>query len=381
VRAARVALRVALVGVSVVVAVELALHVFDIRPPAAAGYPEGLYVADPDTRYRLASSFRGVMAGDPPVAIETNAQGFRDAPFAPKQPGTFRILALGDSFGFGHGVPVNAAYPDRLEQMLSTPARPVEVLNLGVPGYNTRQELAQLEHLGPALAPDLVLVGCYLGNDPSGNLERRSHPARARFGVLVAAAPDEPEWSVTLRAFTLKHSYLARSVRAWLANRNLTAVRNSAGGVMGAVCETLDWDAGSALDLFLAEPTDDAAEAMRLTEDALARLAGVARGMGSGFAAVLLPAPLQYDPRWLAFAHDACGIDPAAYDVDRPNRALLDAGARDGYPVLDLTPIFRARQATDLEALLYADVHFNAAGHALAAQEIAMYFTELHLVE
>jgi lysophospholipase L1-like esterase len=367
--------------VGVLAATELALHVLDIRPPAAAGYPEGLYVADAATGYGLARDFTGVMAGDPPIEIRTNAQGFRDAPFAPKAPGTLRIAALGDSFGFGHGVPVEAAYPDRIEGLLSTAERPVEVLNLGVPGYNTRQELAQLASLGPELAPDLVLVGCYLGNDPSGNLTRRSPPARVRFGVLVAAGENESDWRVTLRAFTFKYSLIARHIRAKLKSRNLTAVRNSEGGVIGAVCETLAWDAGSALDLFRAHPTADVDEAFRLTEAALADIASRARDLGARTAVVLLPAPLQYDPRFLALAHDACGIDPAEYDVDRPNRLLLDAGARDGYPVLDLTPAFRARQTSDLAALLYTDVHFNAAGHALAAEEIAVFLTELGLVE
>jgi len=377
----RAVLRIALVGAGMLVAIELALHVLDVRPPSPAGYPEGLYVGAPGGGWALAPDFTGEMAGEPPIEIRTNPGGFRDAPFEPKAPGVFRIVALGDSFGFGHGVEVDAAYPDLLEQMLSTPERPVEVLNLGVPGYNTQMELAQLRRLGAELEPDLVLLGLYLGNDPSCNLERRSPPPRPRFGVLVAAGLDEPEWQVTLRAFTLKHSLIARNLRAWWRERKLNAVKDSDGGVLAAVCENLGWDAGQALDLFLAEPTDDAREAMDRTEAALRELATEARALDAELAVALLPAPLQYAPAFLAFAHESCGIDPADYDVDRPNRALGDAGARDGYPVLDLTPIFRARQTADPSKLLFADVHFNAAGHALAAQEMAMFLLELGLVE
>jgi lysophospholipase L1-like esterase len=379
--ALRRALRVALALLAVLVTTEAALRVLDLRPPAAAGYPEGLYAAEPEVGYALTPGFTGAMAGEPPVEVRTNQQGFRDAPFGPKAAGTLRILALGDSFAFGHGVPVESAYPDLLEEMLSRPDRPVEVLNLGVPGYNTRHELAQLQSLGAGLEPDLVLVGCYLGNDLSGSLERRSPPPRPRFGVLVAADAGEPEWRVTLRAFVLKHSLIVRNVRAWQRRRHLSAVRDSDGGLLGAVCEHVDWDAGTALEIFRREPTRDALDATRLVEEALAGIATEARALGAKVAVTLLPAPMQYDPRWLLLAHEACGLDPAAYDVDRPNRALADAGARDGYPVLDLTPTFRARKAASPEVELNLDVHFNTAGHALAAQEIAMFLLELGLVE
>jgi len=55
---------------------------------------------------------------------------------------------------------------------------PWEVWNLGVPGYNTRQELDLLRRVGPSHAPDLVIVGFY-ANDLAGN-EVRPAPSWSR---------------------------------------------------------------------------------------------------------------------------------------------------------------------------------------------------------
>ena len=70
---------------------------------------------------------------------------------------------LGDSVTFGHGSVYEHAYPFLVEQRLKAwrPDIDWQVWNLGVPGYNTSQELAQLLEVGPRLNPDLVVVGFY----------------------------------------------------------------------------------------------------------------------------------------------------------------------------------------------------------------------------
>ena len=88
-------------------------------------------------------SYDGWFAG---VPVRINNLGFRDPREYPleKPPGTFRILVLGDSVTFGHGSLYETTYPYLLEQRLKQwrPSVNWQVWNLGVPGYNTRQELA-----------------------------------------------------------------------------------------------------------------------------------------------------------------------------------------------------------------------------------------------
>jgi len=129
----------------------------------------GFYLSDPVLGQRLAPGYDGWFAG---VPVRINALGFRDEReySIEKPPGTFRILVLGDSVTFGHGTLNTTTYPFLLEQRLKAwrPDVTWEVWNLGVPGYNTSQELAYLKRVGARYAPDLVVVGFY-GNDLQDN--------------------------------------------------------------------------------------------------------------------------------------------------------------------------------------------------------------------
>jgi hypothetical protein len=128
----------------------------------------GFFVSDPARGQRLAANYTGWFAG---VPAQTNALGFRDSRnySLEKARNTFRILVLGDSVTFGHGAPFETTYPYLLEQRLRSwrPDVNWEVWNLGVPGYNTAQELAHLQEVGPLYRPDLVVVG-FFPNDFTG---------------------------------------------------------------------------------------------------------------------------------------------------------------------------------------------------------------------
>ena len=146
----------------------------------------GFFLSDPVRGQRLAANYAGWFAG---VPARTNSLGFRDPRdySLAKAPGTFRILVLGDSVTFGHGALFETSYPYLLEQRLREwrPGVKWEVWNLGVPGYNTAQELAYLYEVGGRYAPDLVIVGVFL-NDFSGfqPVERPGYIARARSAML-----------------------------------------------------------------------------------------------------------------------------------------------------------------------------------------------------
>lgn len=125
----------------------------------------GLFVSDPVRGEKLAADYTGWFAG---VPGRLNRLGFRDTrEYAlVKTPATFRILVLGDSVTFGHGSVYGHTWPYLFEQRLKAWRPDVEwqIWNLGVPGYNTSQELAYLLEVGPRFKPDMVVVG-FFGND------------------------------------------------------------------------------------------------------------------------------------------------------------------------------------------------------------------------
>jgi len=103
-----------------------------------------------------------------PYRVISNRDGLRETRVHPKQkpPGVLRILGIGDSGMFGWDVPQKGNYLAVVEQMLArNPAiADVEVLNAGVPGYNTQQQVEWLATRGLSFAPDIVIVG-WCGND------------------------------------------------------------------------------------------------------------------------------------------------------------------------------------------------------------------------
>ncbi len=99
-------------------------------------------------------------------SLRTNGDGLRnDRDFAPgRLAGGLRVVGIGDSGMFGWGCDQGQTYLDTLERELQIRLAgvPCEVLNMAVPGYNTRLEVELLKEKGLKYQPDIVVVGwCY----------------------------------------------------------------------------------------------------------------------------------------------------------------------------------------------------------------------------
>ena len=178
-----IARRVAIMGVATAAALCVAMILIEVwvrlRWDDTKGTP-GFFLTDAARGQRLAPGYDGWFAG---VPVRINSLGFRDRrDYTLEKPAnTIRILVLGDSVTFGHGALDDTTYPYLLEQRLRAwrPDVRWEVWNLGVPGYNTRQELTYLQEIGPLAKPDLVVVGFY-PNDFTGNNAAAPPPSRLR---------------------------------------------------------------------------------------------------------------------------------------------------------------------------------------------------------
>lgn len=106
------------------------------------------------------------------VNVRTNAHGVRsdrDIPYE-KPAGVYRIIGLGDSFALGYEVDLEDTYLYRLEHRLhALGARSVEVVNLGVSGFGTAEELITLREEGFRYDPDMVVLA-YFVNDIENNV-------------------------------------------------------------------------------------------------------------------------------------------------------------------------------------------------------------------
>lgn len=96
-----------------------------------------------------------------PTPIRINAQGFRGRDFTPdKPPGTYRIIAMGESSTFGFYARDDHTYPALLERLLTErlPGRPVEVINAGIPDANSDNMLAMLRQELLRYRPNLLTL-------------------------------------------------------------------------------------------------------------------------------------------------------------------------------------------------------------------------------
>lgn len=130
------------------------------------------------------------------------------------------VLAFGDSFTAGLGLPREAAFPARLETWLQSHGSPTRVINAGLSGDTTANGLARLERL-LADRPDIVILelganDALRGIDPaavSSNLRAiiaqiKTHGAELLLTGLLAP----PNWGEEYRrVFNRIYPELART--------------------------------------------------------------------------------------------------------------------------------------------------------------------------
>lgn len=157
-------------GVAVFIALgigELALRIMNVSFPA-------FNVPDPITGYALRPHTEGWYHGEGDTYLKINSAGFNDRERTQnKAAGTFRVAVIGDSFTEAFDVEREKNFVSLLEKKmpLCMPAgkRNIEVLNFGVGGYGTAQELLTLRHKVWQYDPDLVVLAFFAGNDVRNN--------------------------------------------------------------------------------------------------------------------------------------------------------------------------------------------------------------------
>lgn len=151
---------------------EVALRLAGVRFPA-------FYQPDWARGYALRPGASGLWSREGRAHVTINADGLRDGPH-PRQtpPGVLRVAVLGDSFSEALQVDQDQTWWHQLEHHLNTRnpcafregfPKGVEMINFGVGGYGTGQELLTWRLQARAFQPRIVLLAMYLGNDIQDN--------------------------------------------------------------------------------------------------------------------------------------------------------------------------------------------------------------------
>jgi lysophospholipase L1-like esterase len=253
-------------------------------------------------------SFRYTLAGS---ETTINRLGYRGREVAwARMPGRPRIVMLGDSITFGYGVRDGETFSAVMETLDPR----LEVVNLGVQGYGTDQELLKLEREGFAYAPDVVVLNVCLANDLLDNASARSPPRR----LALLLSQRSALFNALLDLTPVDRARYQREL------------------------------AGRAE----AEPAEPA---FTVTFALVRRMDERTRARGAGFVALLYP---------------------SLRDFIRPSRRaqrFLEAPELQGVKVVDLLPRFRAAGFTADTFSRYSldgNLHLTAEGHRLAARVI-----------
>jgi len=331
-----------------------------VRPQPVMTLSGPLYVPDPPRRYRLRPGFTGTVGNRVEFTnrVAIDREGMRGPEPGPPDPGTLRILALGDSFTFGVGAEAGETYPARLQEILRARGLRAEVLNAGAPGYGVPDEAAWFARWGKPLAPDVVLVTVFIGNDLQD-----AAPGAAQVTVVEGALVAPGERGHTLSRWLYYHSHLFVLLKS-----------SSLGGALRRLLgrpEPLETrELRAEFDLYAkGPPSAMVAGGAAATEAAVAGL--VANAGQTKILAVLIPSLVQVDPRRWEANLKRFARDPAHYDRDRPNALFRALFARHGVPVLDLTPTFASAIARGERIYFPIDQHLTPAGYQLTARQVA----------
>ena len=175
-RARRLAVNLGLslaVSVLFLGALEGFARVFEARRPAPPPVADYIW----DWSEKMAGEFytmKSEAAGWPPWE-EFNRDGLRDRTRPEQKPaGFWRVAVLGDSVTLGAEIRPYEAYPQVLEARLRGAGRRIEVMNVALWGWSTRQERIAYGHIARRYHPDQVLLAVCLNDIPElqNNLAR-----------------------------------------------------------------------------------------------------------------------------------------------------------------------------------------------------------------
>jgi lysophospholipase L1-like esterase len=281
---------------------------------------------------------------DAPVAV--NSIGLRDDEIArPKPNGETRVLVLGDSFTFALGVRFEDLYPQQLERRLRAAHAPrrFQVVNAGIAGYNTRQELIYLIADGLALEPDLLVVGFYW-NDLVGNEEPLPDPAST-----PRVAPDAQLYEGGERAEAKR---IPKPIRDLLRQSLLLYLSVQAVGIVRDLASPPTHAYAIVQEALLRGDEATLAPYWEATARRLHEIAEVARA--HRLPAVLLLFPMENQ------------LKRSYPDLVWAER-LREIWAPTGFPLVDLEPAYRREREAGRNPFLPYDLHPNAHGMEIAA--------------
>ena len=423
----RLRVRVAVVAVSLTVG----LLIFEVFLRAIGFTYPVFYQPDEVRGYALRPGMEGWYHKEGEAFVRINSDGLRDREHSKtKPPGVFRIAVLGDSYAEAFQVDEEKAFWSvmgrRLQDCPAMAGRRVEVINFGVSGYGTSQELLTLREKVWAYSPDVVLLAVTTNNDVLDNSralkltdeipyftldgERltldNSFRDAASFRLRDSALNRAGRWLRDhlrfVQAIHLAHAALKSKLAEWRERRAAEKKdeQNGAASSTNAASERAASNARSggdasaqntqaegppteepgAANMIYREPQDDLwRDAWRVTEKLMAAMNDDVKQHGARFLVVTLSNGIQVYPD--ASARQRFAQRLGVTDLFYAERRFRSLGDREGFAVYNLAPDLQS-YADEHKVFLHGfgrelgNGHWNEEGHRVAGELIAQKLCE-----
>lgn len=384
---------------------EIALRV------AGYSYPE-FYSLDQSRGYALRPRAEGWYRQEGEAYVRINSDGLRDQEHAIAKPeGTFRIAILGDSYCEALSVSPEEAFWSvmgrRLQECDAFQGKKIELINFGVTGYGTAQELLTLREKVWKYSPDLVLLAVTTNNDVTDNSRVLKKTDDIPYFVYKDAQLTLDDSFKNSRTFLLRNSRLGRFgklvrtrsrvigamiqgyrgfkvlLASWRAKRSNGAQpdlqRPGDPSEAGKTPEKSDLFARAEElgtdNLVYLQPNNVVwNDAWRVTEGLIMQMRDEVITRRVKFVVVTLSNGPQVlpDPKWRENFKNRFGITDLFY----PDNRIKSLGALEGFPVITLAPElqqFAERNKVFLHGFgeNIGNGHWNATGQRVAGELIA----------
>lgn len=341
-----------------------------------------------------------------------NSRGVRGPEYPLAKPSDeYRIVVLGDSFAEGYTVEFEELFSEVLKRRLNDQAgRRFEVINLGMAGYSTDQELLLYQTEGRQYNPDLTVL-MFHDNDVWFNGQARYGPWRRGYKPLYrlegetlhltnvpvpppdppaapqpadAASPAEEPLYKRLKGTLAEHSHLYR----WIRSR----VKNTADVYSLAVALKLADPPDTEEEQIISVPKEyevyrrvlkpEIRAAWEVTEALLVKLKQEVNADGSEL--LVFHAPGQatvHLEKWEQMKRNYDLTDDK-WSIERVSQELSEILGRRNIEFLN--PIEQMRRSAKTlahngERLYFQqDAHWNGNGHQLAGETLAAYILMRH---
>jgi hypothetical protein len=342
--------------------------------------PTRFHTSDPDLGWKLKPGVSGEWKGEGVSFVRVNSEGLRDREHTKaKPPNTLRVAVLGDSFTEAIHVPVEQTFWSKLERKLGNceavkGRKNVEVINFGVQGYGTAQELIMLRKKVWDYNPDIVVLAFYIGNDVINNSPKLEYDRYRPFFAYDANGKLVPDMSfrnlMPIDRNERAVSFVDRLPGWIVSNSRILQVAKKADLDIKKRQLSKDFTALSAKNL---QPPEDAAwrEAWRVTEGLIVTMRNEVVQKKVDFLVVTIGDPMQVG-RDVKIRKDFM-TQNNIQDLFYPNRRVEKLGEREGFRVLNLAEQFQGYTekyqvcAHGFENSVPCGGHWNELGHRLAS--------------